>query len=376
MSTPDVQAEGGADALRLAILDAMAHPERLDAGRHAELAAASVDVLDATLRAVAAEHGGAALPLLTARASERAGREVRRVARRALYRLAQRGVTPAAAPAARPVVARRQEQASRAWLSGVDGSGSRAVWIVFEGGFGGATLCSLIVNDVTGIVEVAGGPVTKKRLAVELAGLRAAQKLPWVESDPARAVGLVAEALALHRARATAVPPAFARWQRRFESAPPPAPIPEVAADPALTARAAELLDLPELAGWFVDPEAVQSDALDLLEARASRLVVSEQIKAERESAIVTRVVEREFPPEARQRWARRLREMALVFGATGRADVAAVAGAVATALAASSSDVARNPFALLLARRGLEYAGEVAAGRVKAADVSRTQRG
>jgi hypothetical protein len=283
---------------------------------------------------------------------------------------------PAAAPAARPVVARRQEQASRAWLSGVDGSGSRAVWIVFEGGFGGATLCSLIVNDVTGIVEVAGGPVTKKRLAVELAGLRAAQKLPWVESDPARAVGLVAEALALHRARATALPPAFTRWQRLFESAPPPAPIPEVAADPALTARAAELLDLPELAGWFVDPEAVQSDALDLLEARASRLVVSEQIKAERESTIVTRVVEREFPPEARQRWARRLREMALVFGATGRADVAAVAGAVATALAASSSDVARNPFALLLARRGLEYAGEVAAGRVKAADVSRTQRG
>ena len=375
MTTPDVQAEG-ADALRLAVLDVMAHPERLDAGRHAQLAAASVDALDATLRSVAAEHGAAALPLLTALASERAGREVRRVARRALYRLAQRGVTPAAAPAARPVVARRQEQASRAWLSGVDGSGSRAVWIVFEGGFGGATLCSLIVNDVTGIVEVAGGPVTKKRLAAELAGLRAAQKLPWVESAPARAVGLVAEALALHRARATAVPPAFARWQRLFESAPAPAPMPEVAADPGLTARAAELLDLPELAGWFVDPEAVQSDALDLLETRASRLVVSEQIKAERESGIVTRVVEREFPPEARQRWARRLREMALVFGATGRADVAAVAGAVATALADSSSDVTRNPFALLLARRGLEYAGEVAAGRVKAADVSRTQRG
>jgi hypothetical protein len=373
--TPDVGAGGGADALRLAVLDAMAHAGHLDAAAHARFAAAPVDELDATLRMVAAEHGAAALPLLTALTSERAGREVRRVARRALYRLAQRGVAPAAAPAARPVVARRQDQASRAWLSGVDGSGSRAVWIVFEGGFGGASLCSLIVNDVTGIVEVAGGPVTKKRLAVELAGLRASQKLPWVESDPARAVGLVAEALALHRARGAALPPAFARWQRLFESAPPPAPIPEVAADPALTARAAELLDLPELAGWFLDPEAVQSEALELLEARASRLVVSGQIKAERESVIVTRVVEREFPPEARERWARRLREMALVFGATGRADLAAVAGAVATALA-GTRDVAQDPFALLLARRGMEYAGEVAAGRVKAADVSRTQRG
>ena len=375
MSAADIARDGGGDALRLSVLDALAHPDRLDARRHAELAAAPVNELDTTLRAVAAEHGAAALPLLTALASEHAGRQVRRVARRALYRLAQRGVTPAAARGTRPVVARRQEQASRAWLSGVDGSGSRAVWIVFEGGFGGASLCSLIINDVTGIVEVAGGPVTKKRLAVELAGLRASQKLPWVESDPARAVGLVVEARAVHRARAAAVPPAFARWQRLFESAAPPTPLPEAAPEPALTARAAELLDLPELAGWFVDPEAAQSDALELLEARASRLVVSEHIKAERESAIVTRVVEREFPAEARQRWARRLREMMLIFEATGRADIAAVAAAVATALVATR-DVAHEPFALMLARRGLEYAGEVAAGRVKAADVRRTQRG
>ncbi len=375
MTVANLQAGGGADALGRALREAMAHPERLDAGHHTHFAAAPAGELDAAVRTLAAEHGAAALPLLTALASEHAGREVRRVARRALYRLAQRGVTPPAAPARGPVVARRQEQASRAWLSGVDGSGSRAVWIVFEGGFGGATLCSLIVNDVTGIVEVAGGPVTKKRLAAELAGLRASQKLPWVESDPARAVGLVAEAIALHRARGAALPPAFTRWQRLFESAPPPAPLPEAAPDPALAARAAELLELPELAGWFVDPEAVQSDALELLEARASRLVVSEHIKAERESAIVTRVVEREFSPEARRRWARRLREMVLVFAATGRADIAAVAGAVATTLAATR-DVARDPFAVSLAQRGLEYAGEVAAGRVSAADVSRTQRG
>ena len=165
MSAADVGREGGAAALRLVVLEALAHPDRLDARRHAALAAAPVDELDAALRAVAAEHGAAALPLLTELASEHAGRQVRRLARRALYRLAQRGVTPVTAPAARPVVARRQERASRAWLSGVDGSGSRAVWIVFEGGFGGASLCSLIVNDVTGIVEVAWGPVTKKRLA-------------------------------------------------------------------------------------------------------------------------------------------------------------------------------------------------------------------
>ena len=50
---------------------------------------------------------------------------------------------------------------------------------------------------------------------------------------------------------------------------------------------------------------------------------MSDQIKGEREDAIVTRVVERELTPEARARWARRLIEMAFVFGATGRPELA-----------------------------------------------------
>src|SRR2546422_3672477 len=40
---------------------------------------------------------------------------------------------------------------------------------------------------------------------------------PWVECDPARAVGLVAEVLALHAAEGTAPPEAFARWRRLFD---------------------------------------------------------------------------------------------------------------------------------------------------------------
>src|SRR5438876_2590967 len=39
------------------------------------------------------------------------------------------------------------------WLSGIDGSGSRAAWILFEGPYGGGALCSLILNDVVGITD-------------------------------------------------------------------------------------------------------------------------------------------------------------------------------------------------------------------------------
>src|SRR5262249_14788173 len=77
-----------------------------------------------------------------------------------------------------------------------------------------------------------------------------------------------------------------------------------------------------------------------------SRLVVSEQIKSEREAAIVTRIVERELGPEPRRRWARRLDEMAFVFNATRRPEPAAIARAAAGALADETRDVARQPFA------------------------------
>src|SRR5207245_8614451 len=120
-------------------------------------------------------------------------------------------------------------------------------------------------------------------------------KLPWVETDPARAVGLVTEAFALHAGSRTSPPSGFARWQRFFEGAPVAAAPALADLDAAMLERSAELLELPEMAGWFLDPEVVQTNALELLQARESRLVLSDQIKAEREAAILGGVIEREF---------------------------------------------------------------------------------
>jgi hypothetical protein len=234
-------------------------------------------------------------------------------------------------------------------------------------------LCSLIVSDTTGIVDVAGGGITRKRLETELAALRASQKLPWLETPPARVLGLVADALALHAAAATAPPAAFARWQRLFEgSAPSASPAVPLDAPPELVERTTELLELPELAGWFVEPEVLQTDAVELLQTRETRLIVSDQIKAEREEAIVTRVIAREFPREVRMRWARRLVEMASIFRETDRPGPAALADAAAAAFADDAHDPRRHPFAVALVRRGLDIAGEVALGRLTLAEVSR----
>lgn len=365
------QGDARADAARAALDAALAGPEGATAALR-ELASLPEDVLDALLAAFATTHAAAALPVLTRLAAAPADRAVRRAARRALYRLSQRGVMAAAAPT-RPLVERQSERASRAWLSGIDGSGSRAAWIVFEGAYSGLRLCSLILNDTLGVTEVAGGDITRKRLERELATLRASQKLPWVETDPARAVGLVAEALALHEARQTSPPAAFAPWRPSFVGASPaPPPALPADADPALVERSASLLERPELAGWFLDPETVQSDAVELLESRESRLVLSDQLKAEREDAIVGRVVEREFQEAMSARFTRRLGEMALIFEAAGDPEAAALAGAAARSLAEGRPEPRRHPFVRALATRALEVAGEVALGRISAADASR----
>jgi hypothetical protein len=374
------------------------------------LARVSPAALDLALRALAKQRGVAAVPLLERLAGAAPDKEQRRAARRALYRLEQSGHRPARAPAAvpaRPVVTRETEQPVRAWLSGIDGSGSRAAWILFEGGLGGGLrLCSLILNDEAGIMDAAGGPIARKRLAAELRGLRESQKLPWVEVDGRRACALVAEALALHERLGTVPPPEFARWRKNFLTArssagaqkwPPHSPNPRTLEWPphspnrgqpsggqpsgeqpsgglghALLERSGALLDLPELMGWFVDPARVPHEALALLQLRESRLVVSDHVKAEREASIVDGVIEAQFPPAARQRWAGRLREMADIFRMTGRAEPAAMAQEVAAALADLEQPATGIPFVRALAARGLEMAAEVALGRARLDDVSR----
>ena len=173
--------------------------------------------LDERLRAFATAHGAAALPTLSRLAEAPSERAVRRAAKRALYRLSQRGVTPAAPPPPAPVVQRRTPRALRAWLSGIDGSGSRAVWILFEGAYGGGALCSLILNDVVGIIG-GRGRRHHEAAARSRAGLAARSAEAPVGRGRARARGRPRERGARSSIASAGLrrPATFVRWQPFF----------------------------------------------------------------------------------------------------------------------------------------------------------------
>jgi hypothetical protein len=332
----------------------------------------------AALATVTAPAAAAALAEAEARATHRG---VRTALRRALYRLRQAGIAPPEAPP--PPRAPARPVATRAWGSAIDGTGTRGIWLVLENARGERTLISAVVSEDGGVLDAAAGPISRRRLDERLAALRHESPHVWVELPAAWAARLVLEAVHRNEARGTAPPGDLRRWLAGLQvtdAAEAPAVYARltadaVAADPTLLDRSAEVLAVPELSGWFLDPPALQSEALELLQARESRLVVSDQIKAERAAALTDRVIDRLFDDEARRRWQRRLEETAFVLVETGRPAEARLALAAARALADDARAARHVPFVRALVEKSLEIAGEVALGRVSASEVSRQPR-
>jgi hypothetical protein len=391
-----------------AALEALVGGEPADEALEAALATIPAGELEAALRWLVRERGADALPILRRCLAGRAERAVaaaqalgtlpvpaaaealeaveagaapkgvRTAARRALYRLRQAGV-------ARPEPPRRPNEAPRptpseAWMSAVDGTGGRGLWLTLAGPYGERTLLAAILSDETGLVDFSAGALPKRRVEERLRALRAESPLPWVAVPAGWAWAMLAAGAARAREQSHPVPVELSAWIERLgrpaaEPAPIHALLPATPEDRASLERSATLLACPELAGWFLDPLSLASDALEWLQAQESRLVVSDQVKAERLVALVDRVIESRFDEATRPRWQARLEDQAYVLLALGRAADAATAVAVARAVADPEAVLRRIPFFRALVERSLQIAGEVATGRMPASAASRAPR-
>src|SRR5262249_38079456 len=142
---------------------------------------------------------------------------------RALYRLRQAGIDrrAPALPAATPRIG-----LAEAWMSAVDGTGARGLWLTLAGPYGERTLLAAMLSDEIGLMDFSAGAISKKLVEERRHALQAESPLPWVAVPPSWAWAMLVGAVERVRATGGAVDPEVDHWIERLGRPPAePAPI-------------------------------------------------------------------------------------------------------------------------------------------------------
>ena len=343
--------------------------------------------LDAAITALGHRHEPAAAAVLDLIDQTVDDRARRKAARRELHRLRSAGVEPpprvAAASdsptATEPSVAQPQAAVTEAWATDIDPTGSRALWLLGERALGGGWLAALLLNDQTGLEELALVDSTRKRFLRELDERR--REGTWISLPGAYALHLVREAVDLTRERGGGLPTRYRAFRDVFgEAAGGPEralvyetinPV-EASFNPDWLDDSARLVREPELAGWHLAvPPSLRARTLEVARAPAAVLLVPTHPPEQQARELLAEAAEATLTPAVRRGLQRRLEETAYVFIASERLGAARLAVAAARALEERGLPVERQPLVRALVEGGLArlVQNESVAGR-PAADV------
>jgi hypothetical protein len=286
----------------------------------------------------------AAVEALTAIDRQVADKEIKKEVKRALFKLSQRGlVTPSdrtqPSPGAPLFIGAPDIEA---YMSAVDGSGGRLVWILKPHPNRGLQALQAMVNDRNGLERVGGAQIPRKQLRKmadeikEQHGVRMIP-VPWQYAD-----ATVCEAFEIAKGRGRTGIGNFHELRalvttRKPEQVDHPIYRKLRSGDPregAWRERSRLLLDEPELRFWILDPDWMQPFIPEIQEAQTSRLVLNPAQKEERLAGIVRNAVKELCSEDKRKIFRRRMEDMALYFSETGRPEQAKLACAVALQIA------------------------------------------
>lgn len=284
---------------------------------------------------------------VAARLDELAGKTrdkgVKREIKRALYKLEQRGLwhpPDAAPPPSTRALLGPTEDEPEAWLSAIDPSGSRLLWMARRTGSDMASM-SAMVNETQGVQEFYAGGTTRKALRQAQRDLAARNGVPLVEAPWQHVDALLQRAVAIAATPQRAADIARARREivPHPAASPPPPPVDALvdraaaAADPAALADSVRALAEREVGGWLLPRSWVEPALGALDEVQSSVLLVSPQQQEERARSAVQRASEDVFgPTERRALFAARFDETAYLLARRGQLDVARALVAAAEA--------------------------------------------
>lgn len=317
--------------------------ERLALEPAADRAAALSDL------AIAAEHCGWKLAA--------------KQARRALYRFAQRGIPIPELQRETPAAPRTPASSLEGYLSAIDGRGDRLLWLVRPRPEGGLTVLTGVLNEPTGLREIASAELGRKKLRAMERDLHAKHRLRMVPADGRYCDALLCQGFARARAAGATGVGEFPTYRAQLVGTDPaplePPLIDRVLApdDPAIAGaatRGADLLAEPEFATWLLERPLLASHLSEIAQAQESPLVLSRPQQEERVRSAAARALRELFADTGAAIYRRRLEEMAYYLHTTGRRELAAAAAATARALAATTRGGEGIAFCEELLRRSL----------------------
>lgn len=297
-------------------------------------------------------------------------RSLRKSARRELHRLRSVGVRAQepqpghAAAAGRSGVSRPDATlpVSQAWVTDIDPSGSRALWLLGERPLGGVWFAALLLNDQRGLQDLNLVDTTRKRFLKELEQNRG--KSTWVTLPGGYALQLVREAVDLTREVGGGLPTRYRALRDVFgEAAAAPEralvyetirPV-EASFNPDWLEESPRLLAEPEVAGWHVTvPPDLRARALDVARGPAAGLLVPGHTPEQQVLQLVAEAAHQALTPLVRRALRRRLEETGYIFVATDRLAAARLTVAAARALDDPAIPPERHLFVRLLLGAGL----------------------
>jgi len=315
---------------------------------------------------------GSSLHALEERTTDKA---VRREIKRALYRLEQHGHWKAPEgpppPSARDLLGQGDEPAL-GWLSAIDPTGTRLVWMARRTG-GGMTSLSAVIGEEHGIREFHSGKTTRRALREAHKEIAERGGIPLVEAPWQWTYELVRRAHELtERGRFPEVPRVLQALVPHPPATPPSPPVDALLdrvateADEAALAESADLLREPEIGTWVLPLPWLEAALEKLENVRSSVLIVSPAAQEERLREAMEESTDLLLDPEDRRtRFADRLEESAFLLharGARARARSAlAAAGAARAGRRISDipvlAEITRRSLALAMQARAAEQA-------------------
>lgn len=327
--------------------------------RPSEIATLAVDVQLAAVEALTASRDADALQALEEATPHK---EVRKAAGKGLHQLRTKGIRAAETPRGQGFRYHTVEgEEPRSYVSLADPEGDRMVWFGAQVKQRGRMAFQAVVNETTGIGLFQVFPQMTAKMRRKILDELLGSKIPVYEVDNAYARWLIEEGARRNEATGTEIPKEY------YEALPMMGPADDLSSDPhpvyallmekgvageptAAELRAsATLLDLEEIRAWRPGPEILEKLRGQLELAKDSVLVLDDRQKREQYQVHFERAAREYFVSETRDRWSRRLLDLAHHLALKDRLGEARAALAAAEQIAEAESDPTANPFAMEL---------------------------